>query len=105
MTKWRQLTAVAYWLRRTMATLVLENVSTARRGTGAVLDGVSLTLTGGEVTGLAGVSGNGQAALAAVLAGTEKPVFSSTAPLATALHSLGGSPRATIRSPSLNRLT
>ncbi len=54
--------------------LVLENVSTARRGTGAVLDGVSLTLTGGEITGLAGVSGNGQAALAALLAGTEKPV-------------------------------
>jgi ABC-type uncharacterized transport system ATPase subunit len=53
--------------------LVLDNVSTARRGAGAVLDGVSLTLTGGEITGLAGVSGNGQAALAALIAGVEVP--------------------------------
>jgi len=53
--------------------LVLEKVSTARRGSGAALDDVSLTLSGGEITGLAGVSGNGQAALAALIAGTERP--------------------------------
>ena len=44
--------------------LALEGVSTARRGTGAALRGVTLTLHAGEITGLAGVSGNGQAALA-----------------------------------------
>lgn len=54
------------------ALLVLDAVSTGRRN-GAALDGVSLTLRAGEITGLAGVSGNGQAALAALLAGTERP--------------------------------
>jgi ABC-type uncharacterized transport system ATPase subunit len=37
------------------------------------LDRVSLSLRGGQITGLAGVSGNGQAALAALIAGTEAP--------------------------------
>ena len=50
---------------------------TTRRVGGAALDGVSLTLRGGEITGLAGVSGNGQAALAALLSGTEKPLSGS----------------------------
>ena len=54
--------------------LVLNTVSTARRGTGAYLDNVTLSLRGGEITGLAGVSGNGQAALAGLIAGTEMPV-------------------------------
>ena len=54
--------------------LVLNAVSTARRGTGASLDRISLSLRGGEITGLAGVSGNGQAALAALIAGVETPV-------------------------------
>lgn len=54
--------------------LVLNTVSTARRGTGAFLDNVTLSLRGGEITGLAGVSGNGQAALAGLIAGTEMPV-------------------------------
>ncbi len=54
--------------------LVLNGVSTYRRGTGAFLDRISLSLRGGEITGLAGVSGNGQAALAAVISGTERPV-------------------------------
>jgi simple sugar transport system ATP-binding protein len=53
--------------------LELAGVSTLRRGTGSVLDGVSLALRAGEITGLAGVSGNGQSALAAVIAGTERP--------------------------------
>ena len=53
--------------------LVLNGVSTARRGSGVVLDRISLSLRGGEITGLAGVSGNGQAALAALISGMEKP--------------------------------
>ncbi len=52
--------------------LVLDRISTVPYN-GAGLDEVSLTLTGGEITGLAGVSGNGQAALAALLAGTRRP--------------------------------
>lgn len=56
--------------------LELTGITTRRVG-GAALDGVSLTLRGGEITGLAGVSGNGQAALAALLSGTEKPLSGS----------------------------
>ena len=52
--------------------LMLDRVSTAPHN-GAGLAGVSLTLTAGEITGLAGVSGNGQAALAALLSGTRRP--------------------------------
>jgi ABC-type uncharacterized transport system ATPase subunit len=51
--------------------LVLENVSTS--GSGVALDDLSLELRGGEITGLAGVSGNGQATLAALIAGTLQP--------------------------------
>ncbi len=54
--------------------LKLYGVSTVRRGTRQRLDDVSLKLVGGEITGLAGVSGNGQAALADLIAGLEKPV-------------------------------
>ena len=46
---------------------------TARRGSAASLDRVSLSLHGGEIIGLAGVSGNGQAALAALIAGIAAP--------------------------------
>lgn len=53
--------------------LALHDVSTAQRSGGSPLDRVSLSLHGGVITGLAGVSGNGQAALAALLSGTEKP--------------------------------
>ena len=53
--------------------LVLNAVSTARRGAGVTLDRISLSLRGGEITGLAGVSGNGQAALAALISGVEAP--------------------------------
>jgi simple sugar transport system ATP-binding protein len=52
---------------------VLNAVSTARRGAGVTLDRISLSLRGGEITGLAGVSGNGQAALAALISGVEAP--------------------------------
>jgi simple sugar transport system ATP-binding protein len=55
------------------ALLELSGVSTARAGGAAGLDGVSLVLRAGEITGLAGVSGNGQASLAGVIAGTETP--------------------------------
>jgi simple sugar transport system ATP-binding protein len=55
------------------AVFSLRNVSTTRRGTGAVLNDISLTLHSGEITGLAGVSGNGQATLAGLIAGTERP--------------------------------
>jgi len=47
----------------------LRNVSTRPMG-GAALKQVSLQLRAGEITGLAGISGNGQAALAALIAGT-----------------------------------
>jgi len=47
----------------------LENAVTKPLG-GAGLAGIDLSLRAGEITGLAGISGNGQAALAAVIAGT-----------------------------------
>ena len=49
------------------AVLTLRNVST-RRGS-LSLDGVSLTLRAGEITGIAGVSGNGQSLLADLISG------------------------------------
>jgi len=52
--------------------LILEDVSTGGKTSGAALDQASLTLRAGEVFGLAGVSGNGQAALAALLSGSER---------------------------------
>ena len=60
-------------VRRGRPLLVLHHVSTAPGPGGAALRDVSLTLTEGVVTGLAGVSGNGQAALAALLSGTATP--------------------------------
>jgi simple sugar transport system ATP-binding protein len=60
-------------LRLGPSLLELRDVSTQSGGTGARLEGVSLTLHGGEITGLAGVSGNGQSALAGVIAGTVMP--------------------------------
>lgn len=59
------------------ALLVIENVSTVRRANGTPLDRVTLALHSGEITGLAGVSGNGQAALAGLLSGTEAPMSGS----------------------------
>jgi ABC-type uncharacterized transport system ATPase subunit len=49
----------------------LRNVSTS--GSGTRLQNVSLAMRLGEITGVAGVSGNGQAALAGLLAGTLRP--------------------------------
>lgn len=53
--------------------LVFDNVSTARGPGGSRLRNVSLDLRAGTITGLAGVSGNGQGAIAALIAGTERP--------------------------------
>ncbi|WMS41925.1 ABC transporter ATP-binding protein [Acuticoccus sp. MNP-M23] len=52
--------------------LALTSVVTRpRRGPG--LAGVTLALRAGEITGIAGVAGNGQSALAALIAGLERP--------------------------------
>ena len=51
--------------------LSMRGVSAGDGGT--PLAGIDLDLYGGEITGLAGVSGNGQAALAALIAGTLAP--------------------------------
>jgi simple sugar transport system ATP-binding protein len=53
--------------------ITLSAIRTAGRSGGAPLTGIDLDLREGEITGLAGVSGNGQAALAALLAGTLRP--------------------------------
>lgn len=53
--------------------LELISVSTSPQGTAMPLNDVSLTLRQGEITGLAGVSGNGQVALAALLSGMIAP--------------------------------
>jgi ABC-type uncharacterized transport system ATPase subunit len=51
----------------------LNGVSTRSLG-GAALKQTSMQLRGGEITGLAGISGNGQAALAALISGTLEAV-------------------------------
>jgi simple sugar transport system ATP-binding protein len=53
--------------------LALEKISTARHA-GMALRDVSLDLRSGEILGIAGVSGNGQRALADVISGMLKPV-------------------------------
>jgi simple sugar transport system ATP-binding protein len=52
--------------------LALEDVSTAGHA-GTPLKGVTLAVRRGEILGIAGVSGNGQQALANVIGGTEAP--------------------------------
>lgn len=51
----------------------LDGVSTANRGAVPGLKGVTLDLRAGQITGLAGVSGNGQAALAEIVGGLALP--------------------------------
>jgi len=51
------------------AVLQIENLSTCSDGLGAALKDLSFTLHEGEILGVAGVDGSGQAALAAVLSG------------------------------------
>ena len=55
------------------ARLSLTGVSTRRRGNAPGLSRVDLSLRAGQITGLAGVSGNGQAALADLIAGLATP--------------------------------
>ena len=53
--------------------MLLEIENLASRDAGAtVLDGVSLQLSAGEITGIAGVDGNGQAELVEILAGARE---------------------------------
>ncbi|MEP9386264.1 ABC transporter ATP-binding protein [Mesorhizobium sp. KR9-304] len=73
---------------------VLNAVSTIRRGAGVSLDRISLSLRGGQITGLAGVSGNGQAALAALISGTEAPASGEIIVRGAAVHDW--SPRAAL---------
>ena len=55
----------------------LDGVSTPNRGAGPGLKAVTLELKAGQITGLAGVSGNGQAALAEIVGGLALPVSGS----------------------------
>ncbi len=55
------------------ALVALEGVTTPDRGAAPGLRRVDLELRGGRIAGLAGVSGNGQAALAALIAGLAAP--------------------------------
>ncbi len=58
---------------RTDKVIELRDVRTRPRRGDAPLKGVSLTVLTGEILGVAGVGGNGQRALAHVLAGMERP--------------------------------
>jgi simple sugar transport system ATP-binding protein len=55
------------------ALMSLTGVHTAPRGNAPGLAGVDLTLRAGQIIGLAGVSGNGQSALADLIGGLEAP--------------------------------
>ncbi|MDP4033697.1 MAG: ABC transporter ATP-binding protein [Pseudorhodobacter sp.] len=61
------------------ALLTLNNVTTPDHGNAPGLKAASLALHACQITGLAGVSGNGQAALADLIAGLERPVSGSMA--------------------------
>jgi len=54
--------------------LALEGARTPDRGATPGLRGVDLALRGGRIVGIAGVSGNGQGALAALVSGLARPV-------------------------------
>ena len=55
------------------ALLTLTGIRTAPRGNAPGLAGVDLTLRAGQIIGLAGVSGNGQSALADLIGGLDVP--------------------------------
>ena len=58
--------------------LALDGVSTSGHA-GTPLESASLAVRGGEIVGIAGVSGNGQKALAGVISGTLAPSEGSVA--------------------------
>src|SRR5687767_9366697 len=72
MIKWRQLTAVAYWLRRTMAMLVLENVSRRFANNVWAVRDLSLTVRDGELLALVGPSGSGKTTTLRLIAGLDR---------------------------------
>ena len=58
--------------------LEIEDVTLAAREAGRLaLDAISLTVHGGEILGIAGVSGNGQSSLADMLSGVARPATGS----------------------------
>ena len=59
--------------------LSLRGVSTPDRGNAPGLKALNLTLSAGQITGLAGVSGNGQAALADLVGGMIRPAVGALA--------------------------
>ena len=74
--------------------LRLDAVSTPDQGAAPGLKGVTLDMRAGQIIGLAGVSGNGQAALADVISGLLRPGTGRLAVLGQALA--GWTPRAAI---------
>ena len=76
--------------------LVLSGVTTSPRGNAPGLAAVDLTLRAGQIVGLAGVSGNGQSALADLIGGLDTPM-SGKMELHPA-HSGEWSPRAALAS-------
>ena len=63
--------------RRGDVACAIANMHVAAAERGAALEAVSLTLRGGEIVGIAGVSGNGQDTLADVLCGVRAPASGS----------------------------
>ena len=74
--------------------LTLEDVTTRAQGAATALRGVSMTLRAGTITGLAGVSGNGQAALSDLISGLIGPA-AGRMQIADA-HPRGWSPRSAV---------
>jgi ABC-type uncharacterized transport system ATPase subunit len=98
------------------ALLTLDGVSTPDEGSLPGLRDVSLALRGGRITGIAGVSGNGQAALAGLVAGLVSPasgamtVFGAPAgrdwsPRAALGHGIGRIPEDRHRTGSVAAMT
>ncbi|MDO6586033.1 ABC transporter ATP-binding protein [Salipiger sp. 1_MG-2023] len=73
-----EITAPAPAKARPGATLLkLDKVSTARQGNRPGLEQITMELRAGQILGLAGVSGNGQGALADLLCGLDSPTEGS----------------------------
>ncbi|QIE54153.1 ABC transporter ATP-binding protein [Pikeienuella piscinae] len=79
------------------ALMTLDTVSTPPSGARPGLRAVTLALRAGTITGLAGVSGNGQAALSALVAGVARPASGRILLAGGAEAGAGWSPRAALR--------